>query len=311
MVDIGKFTQIRPATTLPLPIVGSRHIRLIEGETGHDFIDSISLTFVERQAGARRHLEAGGFAERVTSVANFLLGESSVISAAGLGAATVPAASLCTTAAVLTWLDPAAPITAGKLDGAILAAGLSGDIDFPAVWRADLIALFILPGLYSDHRRYLAMLLRLCVLVSRASGTGPSPQDLRDQTVDGCPVPGSLLDQMLTARLLFPSWSVARKSAKPASPTLDLSGITQAVGGHLLSGHEGVQLLENLSAKGLTPAKTNLGGLPKQLASNAGLVAAAELATSVRANSPSSATAAGIEPGIRKSGPIQGGGVSG
>jgi len=271
LTNLARFTQIRPVTSMPLPEITARHVGVIDGTTGVAFADSRTLSFVERQKQARTHLATAAFVQRAAAATRFLNGEVAAIEMAGTGLVAVPEVTVCRTANILTWINSAASIAPERLAGAVIGSTAPGDLQFPAIWRADLLALLILPGLYPDYRRFLAMLLRVCVIVARETSGGTSEIDLTQQLADNQPSPGSLLGRILAARLLFPSWIVADITGAPAVSTTASGQINSAVLNALTIGVEATQIPANLSPAVMQPAALDVAKLPKLAAPNTAL----------------------------------------
>lgn len=274
MNKLAKFTQIRPVTSMALPEITGRHVGIIDGETGFKFADSRSMTFIERQKQARVHLAGPPFALRAAAATRFLNGEVLEIETTGTGLTAVPRVGVCQTASILVWINSADTTTSERLAGANFAPAARGDLEFPAIWRADLLALVLLPGLYPDYRRFLAMLLRLCIITAREFTTSTGLIDFAQQVTDGRPAAGSLLARVLAARLLFPSWIVADMTGATPLPSTPSEQVSIGVLNALAIGVEAVQLPANLSPAEMQPAALDLTKLPRLSSTSAALPSA-------------------------------------
>ena len=274
LTNIAKFTQIRPATSMSLPEIIARHVVIVEGLTGVAFADTRNLAFVERQKQARTHLMSAIFVQRAAATTRFLNREVPEVEMTGTGLLAVPEATVCRTANILTWIDRVASIAPSQLTGATIGTTALNDLQFPAIWRADLLALLILPGLYPDYRRFLAMLLRVCTIVAREQSVGAGAIDFAQQLVDGQPSPGSLLARILAARLLFPSWIVADMTGATTLPSTGVGQAGLAELAPLAVGVEAAQIPANLSPGAMQPAVLDLAMLPKISGINAALASA-------------------------------------
>lgn len=256
---------------------------MVEEDTGVAFVDARNMAFIERQRLARLHVGSDAFGKRVIATLRFMTGEDTAIDLTDTDIIAVPDVSACRAAAILAWHTQDASALAEELMEPMAGTNLQ----VPALFRADLVALSILPGLYPDYRRFLSMLLRLCKVAKTVSTISDGPIIFAQHVTDQKRMlkPKRMLkfsvDGVLAARCLFPSWINAEMTNTEAS----VSGRTKRADTFGLDplgvGAETAQPNEVFNNAPTAAAVLDVGRLPKLAGKNLALPS-----TSFKASTP-------------------------
>lgn len=254
MVDLGKFTQVRPANFGNVLQLAKRHIPILSPNQTISF-HSKDDSFAKIRETARKYLAEKSTRNRIDIITDWLLDPQGSPATQGTQLNNWPDRDLLLCAETFSWL-PGTPVLDEAALGPLKDYTTSpSKLEFDVKIRLDLLALFINPGLYPDYRRFLASLLKLCSIVMEdpkpLNGFAKDvifPEDsVEEEEKKGQIILGSRLDKFMRARLLFPP--LLRADPHPGYP--DEGGTITSATGDITSGQILVQADELLQAEAM------------------------------------------------------------